>query len=146
MKKEEILNDLLQINNDRIAGYEKAATQTSDKKLTSVFTDMSKQSREIATELTQVIKAEGNEPAEGTSASGKIYRAWMDVRNAFNGENPKKLLAACEYGEDKAQEAYKTALGDDSLSGTLKSLVKNQKDTLKESHDKIKHLRDTQPA
>lgn len=145
MKKEEILNDLLQINNDRVAGYEKAASQTSDEKLSNIFHNMSEQSREIASELTQIIKSEGHEPAEGTSASGKLYRAWMDVKNAFTGEDPKKLLASCEYGEDKALEAYENALADKGLSSNLKSVVEHQKETLKESHDKIRQLRDIQP-
>ena len=146
MKKEEILNDLLLLNNDRRAGYEKAATLTSDQKLTGVFRDMSNQSREIAQELTRVIRSEGLEPEEGTTVKGKIYRTWMDVKNTFTGENPKELLSSCEHGEDEALKAYKTALADTSLPGNLRPVVEHQREVLKDSHDVIKQLRDAQPS
>src|SRR5688572_16707945 len=81
-----ILNDLILINNDRIAGYEKAieelkssdnATENAD--LVNLFTYMITESREYRNALGQEVQAAGGDMADGTMTSGKIYRAWMDV-------------------------------------------------------------------
>lgn len=145
MNNSETLNDLIQINNDRVAGYEKASLQTTDEDLRTLFTSMASQSKQFVSELRQFVRAEGEQPAEGTTASGKIYRTWMDVKATFSGSNRKSVLASCEFGEDAAQKAYKEALNDD-VSADIKSVIEKQKVELRQAHDKIRNLRDAQPA
>jgi uncharacterized protein (TIGR02284 family) len=146
MKNSEALNDLIEINNDRVRGYEKASGETDDIDLKALFTTMVNQSTQYANELKQFVEREGKEPAEGTTFRGKIYRAWMDVRATFSGDSRKSVLAACEFGEDAAQRAYETALRDDDLSSDVRNLIQGQKSGLRKSHDLIKGLRDAQPA
>ncbi|RZL41271.1 MAG: aldehyde dehydrogenase, partial [Pedobacter sp.] len=43
-----------------------------------------------------------------------------------------------------AQKAYKMALEEDGLSADLRSLITEQKSSLRTSHDEIKALRDSQ--
>jgi uncharacterized protein (TIGR02284 family) len=148
-KTYEVLNDLIQINNDRIEGYERAAKETAseDSDLRSLFLSMASESRRYVSELTQHVSQSGNEPAEGTTGSGKIYRVWMDVKATFSGKGRKAILASCEYGEDAAQKAYDEALGTDAeLPTEIRQLITDQKSSLRKSHDKIKRMRDTQPA
>ena len=148
-KTYEVLNDLIQINNDRIEGYEKAAKETAseDSDLRSLFLSMASESRRYVSELTQYVSQAGNEPAEGTTGRGKIYRVWMDVKATFSGKGRKAILASCEYGEDAAQKAYDEALSTDAeLPTEIRQLITDQKSSLRKSHDKIKKMRDTQPA
>jgi uncharacterized protein (TIGR02284 family) len=148
-KTYDVLNDLIQINNDRIEGYERAAkeTATEDADLRSLFLSMASESRRYVNELNQHVAAAGKEPAEGTTGSGKIYRAWMDVKATFTGKDRKAILASCEYGEDAAQKAYDEALATDAeLPTGLRQLITDQKSSLRTSHDKIRRMRDTQPA
>ncbi|RZK57408.1 MAG: aldehyde dehydrogenase, partial [Pedobacter sp.] len=56
----------------------------------------------------------------------------------------KTILSNCEFGEDAAQKAYKTALTDEDLSANLRTLITDQKASLRVSHDEIKALRDAQ--
>ena len=145
----EVLNDLIRINNDRIEGYERAAKETddSDADLRAVFSSMASESRNYVNELTRHVAQGGEEPATDTTVSGKIYRAWMDVKATFTGNNRKAILASCEYGEDAAQKAYDAALKTDAeLPTELRQLIMDQKSGLKKSHDEIKKMRDTQPA
>lgn len=146
-KSTEVLNDLIQINNDRVAGYERAAKEADakDLDLISLFNDMAGESRQYLTELRRYVQSNGEKPAEGTTLSGKIYRAWMDVKATFTGKDRKSILASCEFGEDAAQKAYKDALEED-LTADIRQLVVDQKSSLRKSHDRIKRLRDTQPA
>jgi uncharacterized protein (TIGR02284 family) len=148
-KTSEVLNDLIQINNDRIRGYEKASKETApeDADLRSLFESMTAESRSYVNDLTKHVAISGNEPADGTTIKGKIYRAWMDVKATFSGKDRKAILASCEYGEDAAQKAYEEALATDAtLPDDIRQLIAEQKSSLKRSHDKIKRMRDTQHA
>lgn len=140
----EILNDLIQINNDRIAGYEKAISElkSEDSDLKSVFLDMIKQSHKLKANLVQEVQVIGEVAESGTTTSGKIYRAWMDIKAVFTGHDRETVLNNCEFGEDAAQKAYQMALEEDTLNANLRALVSEQKFDLRGSHDEIKSLRD----
>jgi len=140
----EILNDLIEINNDRVKGYEKAIEElkVEDSDLKSLFVEMVGQSHKHKAALAQEVQVLGGEAETGTTTSGKIYRAWMDVKAAFTGHDRETVLNNCEFGEDAAQKAYKMALDTDGLSAHLNSLIAEQKADLRLSHDQIKALRD----
>ena len=148
-KTAEILNDLIEINNDRVHGYEKASkeTNTKDADLRSLFDDMATDSRRYANELSQFVRDRGETPSDGTTLRGKLYRAWMDVKATFSGSDRKAILASCEFGEDAAQRAYKDALGSDAeIPAEVRQVIVDQQSSLKQSHDRIKRMRDSQPA
>ena len=142
----EILNDLIAINNDRIMGYEKATEELKgeDADLKALFTDMIAESHQCKMELATEVAASGVDIEEGSTASGKIYRAWLEVKAIFTGHDRKTILANCEAGEDAAQKAYTTALREDELPAYIRTMISLQKEDLKLSHDKIKYLRDFQ--
>jgi uncharacterized protein (TIGR02284 family) len=142
----EILNDLIEINNDRVAGYEKAIEdlKDGDSDLKSLFVEMIGQSHKHKSTLAQEVQVLGGDAETGTTASGKIYRAWMDVKAVFTGHDRQTVLNNCEFGEDAAQKAYKMALETEGLSADLRSTITEQKADLRTSHDKIKALRDSQ--
>lgn len=141
----EVLNDLIQINNDRIEGYKRAGKESdeNDTDLIAIFSKMADESRQYVAELTREIVKLGGEPASGTTASGKIYRTWMDIKSTFTGSDRFTILSSCENGEDAAQKAYRDVLeSDEILSGDLRRLIENQKASLHISHDTIKKYRD----
>lgn len=145
----ETLNDLVRINNDRIEGYEKAADQTknSDADLNAIFAKMAAESRTYKNELQGKIASIGEKVTQDTTASGKIYRTWMDIKNLFTGHDRKSILASCEFGEDAAQKAYSSALESDAdIDPDTRQLIMKQKSSLKNSHDIIKRYRDMQAA
>jgi uncharacterized protein (TIGR02284 family) len=144
-KVAEVLNDLIQINNDRITGYERALKELKDgddSDLRTLFTGFIDQSRNIRNALGTEVQTLGVNMDEGTTASGKIYRAWMDVKAAFTGHDRQTVLDNCEFGEDAAQKAYKAALNTEDLPAYLFALLTRQKEELRSSHDEIKALRD----
>lgn len=140
----ETLNDLVLINNDRIAGYEKAIKELSDEDadLKTLFQAMIDESRKIRVQLGTEIQVMGGTIAEGTMASGKIYRVWMDLKALITGHDRHTVLANCETGEDAAQKAYDSALEEDDLPNYLRELISEQQQTLQYSHDEIKSFRD----
>jgi len=144
----EVLNDLIKINNDRIEGYDKAIenAKTIDIGLQTIFSKMKSESIKYIAELHNRILQLGGEPTDNTTVSGKLYRAWMDVKATFTGKDRKSLLDACEYGEDAAQKAYKDAIEEEGLPVDIRDLISEQKRSLRRSHDEIKAMRDMQKS
>ena len=85
----------------------------------------------------------GGKVEEGTRTTGKFFRVWMDVKAALTGNDRGTILDSCEFGEDKALEAYETALEDrTALSAQQVMLIQSQQSKLRADHDKVKALRD----
>lgn len=146
-KTAEVLNDLIEINYDRVRGYEKAADETNakDADLRSLFTDFANESRRYANELSTLVRSLGAEPSTDSTKRGKVYRAWMDVKAVITGSDRKGILGSCEYGEDAAQRAYDQALNSDAeIPADIRQVIMEQKTNLKKGHDRVKKMRDTQ--
>lgn len=144
-KATKVLNSLITINNDRIEGYETAIKETEEYDLKTLFAQFIGTSQKCKQELVREVNALGGEVAEGTKASGKFFRAWMDVKAALTGKDRKAILNSCEYGEDEAQETYESVLENDfvHLSTGQQSMIVAQRSLLKADHDDIKALRDS---
>jgi uncharacterized protein (TIGR02284 family) len=144
----DVLYDLVLINNDRIASYEKAIDELMSKNhlednsdLIEIFRQMIMESHDNRDELAQELANINADPASGTMTSGKLYRSWMDVKALFAGKSRQAILDACEGGEDAAQKAYDAAQEED-LTDNIRFLLQGQQEILKNSHNKIKMLRD----
>lgn len=142
-ENENVLNDIIQINNDRIAGYEKAAKQLkeSNDDLHNIFSAMALQSRQFVNELRVLLGKQGDKPDDETTVRGKIYRVWMDMKATFSSDDRKAALESCEYVEDAALKAYASALEEKDINSTLRTILETQRSFMKESHDKIRDLR-----
>lgn len=145
-----ILNDLIEINNDRVVGYEKSIEElkTEDADLGTLFRRYKQESSQYANELRNEVTRLGGEPtSDGTTNSGKIYRVWMDLKAVVTGHDRKTVLNNSEFGEDAAQKAYEMALNSDTeLEMSLRELLVSQKAKLKMGHDEVKRLRDLEAA
>jgi uncharacterized protein (TIGR02284 family) len=143
-----LVNDAIEINNDRIKGYEKAIEIAKDANLNELvvlFNGYIDQSRQFLAELKPLVNRTAEEPEEGTKFSGKIFRIWMDIKSAISPSISTALLESCEKGEDEFKETYKNILSD-SLNEypSLVDILQNQLSQQLEAHQKIKELRDLQ--
>ena len=139
-----VLNNLVEINNDRISGYEKAEEETKahDSDLQGIFHSLANESRNFVRELTQEVIKLGGEFSTGTTNKGKIYRVWMDIKATFAGNDRQAMLEACEFGEDAAQKAYEEAIASDAeMSPQIRTILAEQQASLKTAHDLIKKYR-----
>ena len=143
-KSVSVLNELIQINNDRIEGYETAAKETEDSDLKSLFAHLQTTSQNNLNALRGEVMRLGGTPEEGTRVTGKFFRVWMDVKAALTGNDRKTILNSCEFGEDKALETYENTLEDNSenLSSEQLAMVREQQTHLRADHDRVRALRD----
>lgn len=88
-----VLNDLIKINNERVASYEKAIADlgNSGADLKEIFKGCIEQSRILKRTLENEVMVCAAAPETEATASGNIYKAWVDVKLALSG-------IACETG------------------------------------------------
>jgi uncharacterized protein (TIGR02284 family) len=142
-----VLNDLIEINNDRVAGFEKAIAEIKDENmdLKELFQGYAEQSRKNGQELAALVGS-ADEVETGTSASGTLHRAWIDVKSIFGGSDRAGILEEAERGEDAIKKAYKDALSSGDLPADAVATVNSQAQEINAAHDQIKALRDTAKA
>jgi uncharacterized protein (TIGR02284 family) len=147
-KTVEVLNDLIEINNDRADGFDKAASDLSDENidLKATFDKLSSDSRTNVTELAGLVGRNGENPDTGNTVLGTLHRAWIDIKASFGGDDRHSILAECERGEDAIKKAYRDALQENELGENVRSVLLKQQDAINISHDAIKALRDAHKA
>jgi uncharacterized protein (TIGR02284 family) len=144
METTTVLNQLIEINNDRFEGFQKATADIKDENidLKAIFQEYSSQSHKFSQELTALVAASGSDVETGNSVAGTLHRAWIDVKALFGGSDRESILNEAERGEDAIKAAYKMALESGDLSGEALSIVSSQAESIKTAHDVIKGLRD----
>lgn len=140
----EVLNDLIQINNDRIEGYKRALKDLKDDEtdLRLLFLSLIDSSNRYKNELGKEVEVLGEDIETSTTTSGKIHRSWLDVKAAFTAHDTHDILEECEYGEDAIVKAYKMALNEEYIPAFLREIIIRQQDEVLDAHDEIKALRD----
>jgi len=141
----EVLTDLIEINNDRVAGYVKAAEESKDldTDLNAIFLNMANDSRKYAAELRDELNKLAGKHLTHTTKKGKIYQLWMDVNVTYSGYDRQSILESCELGEETVQKAYNAALASDAeIDSRTRMIIISQKAQLKTVHKLIKSYRD----
>ena len=143
-KTVDVLNTLIEINNDRMEGYETASKETEEHDLKNLFSRLIKTSSECKEELIEEVERLGGTPIEGTRITGKFFRTWMDVKAALTGKDRKAILNSCEYGEDVAVDTYDKALKNDyeHLGVEQRAMIEEQRELILADRDQIKEMMD----
>lgn len=138
------LNKLVEINNDRIEGYEKAAEETDETELKTLFLQFARTSHKCRQELAGEIMRLGGTPTDDTKVSGKFFRVWMDVKAALTGKDRKAILESCEFGEDQAVNTYEDVLKNEleDLTPEQQTMISAQYALIKADHFRVKTMRD----
>lgn len=137
-----VLNDLLNITNDRIQGFSKVEDKVWDTftPLKADYDQMVSQSQTMKSELNNLILERGGEPDNTGSTAGAIHRAWIDVKNSFSGDKAESTLENVVYGEGAAINAYQDALDSGDLCPESSRVVSDQLHHLKSSYNKFSNL------
>jgi uncharacterized protein (TIGR02284 family) len=142
-----VINDLIEINNDRVAGFEKVIADISDENtdLKALFEDCADQSRKNVQELSAIAGSSAHLTTD-KSVAGTLHRVWIDVKSLFSGGDRASILSEAERGEDAIKKVYQDALGEGSLTMDAQQVVSRQALGINAAHDRIKALRDIAKA
>lgn len=137
-----VLNDLLNITNDRIEGFSKVEDKVWEtySPLKADYDQMVSQSQTMKSELMSLIREKGGDADNTTSTAGAIHRAWIDVKNSFSGDKTESILENVVFGEEAAIDAYQDALDSGDLCPESSRIVSDQLHHLKSSYNKFSNL------
>jgi len=137
-----VLNDLLNITNDRIEGFSKVEDKVWDthSALKNDYDQMVAQSHLMKNDLIKLISEKGGEADNTTSTAGAFHRAWIDVKNSFSGDKDESTLENVVFGEKAAIDAYQDALDSGDLDPESTRVVSDHLHHLKASTAKFENL------
>ncbi|WP_439880167.1 ferritin-like domain-containing protein [Pontibacter sp. MBLB2868] len=143
-KTVDVLQELNQFVNDRIEGYKHAAKVTKDPAHQSYYKDLVNQSTKFSNEINSTISNFGGSPEKGTTAKGKIYRGWMDVKAGITGSDEESVIESNIYGEEWAQKAYNDALDHKGeLPQNVVQMVEKQKQTSLATCERLRQMKES---
>ncbi|PQJ09143.1 aldehyde dehydrogenase [Flavipsychrobacter stenotrophus] len=140
-----ILNDLIKINNDRIACYERAIgnEKNLDTDLKQIFSDVIAEANNNKQQLIDKVKSLSRNPKDASTLSGILHRAWTDLKVTLIGESRKAIINSCLYNEEIAQHTYEAALNvSGKMSEDVHTIIQQQHAGIKETYNHIKSYRE----
>ncbi|HND87188.1 MAG TPA: PA2169 family four-helix-bundle protein [Saprospiraceae bacterium] len=139
----ETINDLIEINNDRIAGYQRALEEvktTRGPQVVQQFQKYINDSQQYVNDLSNHVQQMGGTPVTGTTLGGKIHRLWMDIKNEFAIDTKESALESTVFGDGAAIKAYELALNVEDMDHSLPDHVRA---TLTKQLEAIRQVRAT---
>jgi uncharacterized protein (TIGR02284 family) len=141
----ETLNDLIETCKNGEYGFRECAGYARDAQLKATFEARSEECRAAAAQLQVHVRELGGKPDLGGSMTGALHRGWVTARYTLSSDHDLALLEECERGEDAALESYREALTQE-MPLPVRNLVEAQYQGVKQNHDVIRRLRDSQKA
>lgn len=140
----DVLQELSQFVNDRIEGYKHAAEATKNPAHASYYKDLINESNQFSNQINRTISKYGGERQESTTAKGKIFRGWMDVKATITGKDEEGIINSNLYGEEWAQKAYNDALEQkEELSENIVQMVEKQRQASLATCERLRQMKET---
>ena len=134
------LNSLIEVNRDGQKGFQEAAEKVEAPQIKTFLLEQSRSRAQFVGELQPLVQSLGSAPENTGTIAGALHRGWMDLKSALGGGD-HAIMAATETGEDYAIKEYKKAL-DETLPAPVREVVERQLQSVKQTHGKVKAMRD----
>ena len=140
------LNELIEINYNRIENYRKAEQNMDGGDLKNLFHGMLNESEHFAEALAEHVVKFGGQPATSSTLIGKAHQIWVDFKASIVSNNRETILNSCESGDKATLETYETVLASDKVQASpdLSQLLKSQISSITESLKIIQSLKKSQ--
>ncbi len=141
-KEQDIVKDVVEVLHDGHKGFAELAEHIKDSQVKAFFVKESQTRAEFASELESAVAIDKNETG---TAAGAFHRFWGEFKGKMGGGD-HTLLETAEQGEDAAKEAYRKALAEDVILGSIRQILVRQQSHVQQSHDQVKAFRDRKAA
>jgi uncharacterized protein (TIGR02284 family) len=139
-----VLNNLIEINTERIEIYKTATKVTEEHDLKDLFAEFQETSTVFKLELVEEVQKMGGVPVHVVKRNSLFSRFWINFKLTVTGKEREDILNTLEYNEFVAIESYKDTLSNNIhyLTAELHIRLKSQQIMLTKHHDKVKKLGD----
>tara|TARA_R110002126_G_scaffold44671_10_gene127188 strand:- start:10874 stop:11317 length:444 start_codon:yes stop_codon:yes gene_type:complete len=140
-KSADILNDVLETLIDSTHGYEKTAEIAERPTYKNFFSRRAASRRAMAAAVrNEITQLGGTSDTDGTILAS-AHRVFMGLSAAMQ-DNDEAAINAVETGEEHLRKKFEDALGNDDLTGSAKTLLRNYQGELRADGRLIDHLED----
>jgi uncharacterized protein (TIGR02284 family) len=138
-----VLNDLVRINNDRIACYEQALSDDKnlDLDMKQLFKTIIEETNNNKLQLIGQVRKLSRNPKDTTTLSGVLHRAWTDLKVTLIGNTRNSIINFCLYNEEITQHTYRAALSG-KIDAEVRDLIELQQKQLARTYEAIKECRE----
>jgi len=141
-KSTQILQDLININNDRISAYQSALKLGNiDSSIKDAINDIIADGVYYRQQLVKEVNKRDAEVKNMANILGKIYMAWNDLKVTLAANTQRAVISSCMYNEKIALHAYQAALSKDAgISNNLLQMLEEQEDGLKKNYELLRYF------
>jgi len=98
--------------NDGIKFYEEAAQQVERPDLQSLFGNMANHKKQIAQDLSSVVRSLGDAPATSGTFAGSMRKLYAEMRTNMSSDKNHEYVAQLEEFEDRILHTFEKAAAD----------------------------------
>jgi len=138
------VNKLIDINKDACQFYNEAKDKVSTPNLTSKFADLCQLHKGIVSTLQSELITRGatQEDVEASeTVVGKANKVFGEIMAKMSSEPEAKLISRLEEAEDRCLHSMEDAIKSNDVTTELKTVLKQQLEELRKSHDHMKSLK-----
>ena len=136
-----VLNGLIKTTLDSMQGYERSADDADNTRFATMFTDFARDRGQVASRLQAEVTRLGGTPETGSSFLAAAHRTFMDLKQAFTGNDDKAVITEVERGEDHIKSKFESALQDRELSPGTVAVIREAFGSVRAGHDKMSALK-----
>lgn len=111
----DVLNELLEVTLDSVAGYQEAAVSSANSDLQQCFLRRARERQNVADRIATTVANLGGQPAADGSVLGAAHRAFMNLRSRYSADD-RAMLKEVARGEHFLRSCYEDVLQDNVLS------------------------------
>lgn len=131
-KDAELINNLIMINNDRIANYTQMITaldSDADTDLISLLEKLGQQSQQFKSQLAPFADQDKDQKASSHKLQGKLYATWTAQQVQVHNKGRESILLACRNEEKLVESVYTEVLN--NIEGVDEKIVEMIQSQLK---------------
>jgi uncharacterized protein (TIGR02284 family) len=132
---------LISINRDAEQGFRASADAIPDVTMKRLFVDLSAERAKFASEIQDGVRSIGFEPTNPLGTAGTLRGVWISLKGAILENKAHAIFEEAEAAEDQSLQVYKQAQSL-ILQPELRAIVDRQSLAIRQSHDKIRSIRE----
>ncbi len=134
MDKEKLrsaLQDIVNVCNDGVEGYETAAGEIQDESIKTLFLRLSQQRKGFIEEIKNEALKLGIELDGSGTSKGFFHRTWLVAKSAFTSDSKDKIIEEAMDGEKRAVEVYAGVHANQEVPEYIQNILKEQEHLIK---------------
>lgn len=129
----EVSKKLMQLNLDAFEGYETAADNANDSRITTFFNEAALERKGFA----EYWAAHLDDPSYKTGLKADLHRVWIDLKTGRQKYDATSILRECQRGEKYALKKYQE-ISDENLEEKEAHQLKEQQKEIEAKLDQIR--------